>query len=227
MTDPVDLPPAPPGPPPSFAAPPAAQAEPWQRRLEVLALLLVVSVVVLLIAAFAGANAQLSISFDAFPGSEQPSKDLTEIIRIAGSSANIAMAGALLVALLLVTLGPGDRIGRQGTTVLWGLVGVGLITAGLGAVSAVLTVTGDVGPMSAASLQTGMVGEDLVGKLSGVAPLLIAAVIAGYVAWCAFSTLGDVPPDPVAPDDLDDLDGPGDLGTAADGAWAPPPAPLP
>lgn len=198
MTDPVDLPPAPPA---AFAPPPAPGAEPWQQRLEVLALLLVASVVVVIIAAFVSANAQLSMDFSAFPGADPPQKDVAEIVRLAGTSANLAMAGALLVALLLVTLGPGDRIGAKGTVVLWGIVVVGLVAAGLGALSAALTLIHEDGPMTAASFSMGLGGDGLVGKLSGVMPLLVAAVIAGYVAWCAFSTLGDTGSDLLFPDE--------------------------
>lgn len=201
MTEPVDLPPAPPGP---FVAPtagaPAPAVEPWQHRLEVLAVILVLSVVAVLISAFVAAHAQLSVNFSEF-GGEAPKTDFTEVVRLAGTSANLMAAGALLVALLLVTLGPGDRIGRTGTLVLRGIVGIGLITAGLGAISAVLTVTLDEGPLTAAALQAGVYGDGLIGKISGVAPLLVAAVISAYVAWCAFTTLGDVPPEPVFPED--------------------------
>jgi hypothetical protein len=191
MTDATDLPLS----PPPLAADPSSPAEPWQVRFEVLALILVTSVVVAVIAAFFSAHAQLSINQPTFPGAEAPRTDWTEVVRIAGTSANLMAAGALVVALLLVTLGPGDRIGRLGTTVLQGVVGVGLVTAGLAAVSSALTVTrSDDDPLTYASFQTGLGTDGFIGRLSGVAPLLLAAVIAGYVAWCAFSTLGDVPP---------------------------------
>lgn len=226
MTDPIDptgLPPAPPAPPAPLAAAPAAQAEPWQLRLEVLAAILVASVAVALVSAFISADAQLSTAMPSFPGSGQADTDWTEVIRVAGAFANLMVAGALLVALLLVTLGPGDRIGRRGSFVLRILVGLGLVTAGLAAVSSVLTLTaGDDGPLSYAGFQTGLGTEGFVPRLAAVAPLLAAAVIAGYVAWCAFTTLGDVPHELVAPDEPDS-----DLGASAEGHWAPPPAPLP
>jgi hypothetical protein len=188
MTDTASLPPAPPPVPL-----PAPEVEPWQHRLEVMALLLVVSVAIVVFAAFASAHAQLSQDFTTFPGASQPRTDLTELIRVAGSSANLLAAGALLVAFLLVTLGPGDRIGALGTTVLRGLVGVGLITAGLAALSAVLTLIYSDDPGSGSVVSGAFVAEGLVSRVGQVAPLFVAAAIAGYVAWCAFSILGEVP----------------------------------
>ncbi|MCU1369467.1 MAG: hypothetical protein JWO77_661 [Ilumatobacteraceae bacterium] len=216
MTVPVAPPPAPPSSPA-----PTDETEPWQQRLEVLALLLVLSVVAVLVSGLVSANAQLGSVASDPSGVEPPAVGIDEVVRVGGASANLIVAGALLVALLLVTLGPGDRIGRRGSTVLRGLVGVGLVSAGLAGISSVLTVMYDPDELSGARLSTDFVAEGLVGRLSGVAPLVVAAVIAGYVAWCAFSTLGEVPPEVVAPDDPDR-----DLGTEPEGAWAPAPAPL-
>ncbi len=96
------------------------------------------------------------------------------------------------------------------------LVVVGLVAAGLAAVSAALTVIG----ADDGAIRVGWpVGDDLVTRLASIAPLVVTAVIAGYVAWCAFATLGEVP-------EVADGEGStGDLGTAMESRWEIPPSP--
>lgn len=196
MTDP-SLPPAPPLP---MAVAGPAPVDPWQRRFETLAVLLVVVVITLIVSAFAVAQAQLNPD-DLFAVGFEPRDGIGELVRIAGSSAGFATAGALLVALLLVTLGPGDRITRTGIYVLRALVGVGLFAAGLAAVSAILTATRADDLAQGSMVVSDVVGQGFVQRVSMAAPLLGAALISGYVAWCAFSTLGEIDPAPLVPDD--------------------------
>ena len=137
-------------------------------------------------------NAQLSEQYDSYPSFASGGYDITDVIRAGGSSANLAVAGALLVALLVVTLGPAERSTGRGRLVLRSVVGVGLVTAGLAATSAVLTVTDDPeGPTFSVAPTAGFLGEGTIARLAGTTPLLVAAALAGYVAWCAFSALGD------------------------------------
>jgi len=205
-TTPVDLPPAPPEPP--LAAAPGVGAEPWQVRLEILAVLLVLAAALLGVA-------RLVTAYDAPAGInvfEGESPDIVEVVRTAGLAVGPTLAGALLVAFLLVTLGPGQVLGRSGVLALRGVVGVGLPAAGLAAFAgaAVIIDPDAAGPFGDAQSTV----HDLVSRLGYGAPALAAAAIAGYVAWCAFSTLGEVPEVVVAE--------PGtDLGTAAEGSWGP------
>lgn len=197
MTVPLD-----PAAPPPFPLPaaPSDAPEPWQRRFELLALLLVVAVALVLVSAVVVAHAQLSDQFATFPSFASGDYDLTDVIRVGGSSANLAVAGALLVAMLLVTLGPADRFTGRGRLVLRSTVVIGLVTAGLAGTSGVLTVIDrpDEVPYANGGV-AGFPGEGLLTRLASVAPLLVAAVLAGYVAWCAFAALEDAPADPVDP----------------------------
>jgi hypothetical protein len=216
MTD-LSLPPAP---PPPIEVGDSSLVDPWQRRFETLAVLLVVVVVTVIVAAFAIADAQLG-SGNAFGAGLERPDGIGELVRLAGSSAGFATAGALLVSLLLVTLGPGDRITGTGTFVLRALVGIGLFASGLAVVSAILTATRADDLADGSMMVSEVVGQGLVERVSTAAPLLAAAIISGYVAWCAFSTLGEVAPAPLVPDD--ETPPRSDLGSAAEGGWGPPP----
>ena len=175
--------------------------EPWQVRLEALAMLLVVTVVVALGSSLVSAYAQLGDLSGGFSGAEGP-VDLADVLRVGGTAANLAVAGALVVAFLLVALGPGDRAGAMGTTVLRGVVVVGLVTAGIGGISSVLNVLDE--PDRATFSLNGPSAEGFLSRASLAAPSLVAALLAVYVAWCAFSSLGDVRAEPVASHDPSD-----------------------
>ncbi|HWJ60359.1 MAG TPA: hypothetical protein VNS19_00190 [Acidimicrobiales bacterium] len=190
--DPGALPPAPPE--PLIADAPASAAAPWQERLEVVALLLLLSAAATLVARFANAY---DLASSARPFTNQ-SADLVSVVRMAGQQSGPIAAGSILLAFLLVTLGPGDRISQRGVVALRAATVVGLAVAGVCAFAAIATLidSADAG---------GVLGDasssprDALNRVSMAVPLLVAAAIAGYVAWCAFATLGEVPPEPVIP----------------------------
>lgn len=192
MTDPhpTDLPPAPPE-PALVASPEAVPA--WQARLEVVALLLLATTAVSVVARLATAydQARLAQSFG-------QSLDLVAVVRLAGEQTAYFAAGSVLVAYLLVTLGPGGGLSRRGLLALRATTVVGLAVAGLAAFAglASLATASD----AAAAGPFGSPGSrSPVDRLSDGVPLLLAAAIAGYVAWCAFSALGEDPA-PLFPD---------------------------
>jgi len=207
--------PLPPAPPPLLEAP-APALEPWQQRLETVSLLLVVAMAITIVARFAGAYDQARDARAFGVGSI----DLIGVVKLAGQQVGPIAAGAILIAFLLVTLGPGDQISGRGVLVLRSVTVLGLVTAGIAAFTG-LAVLFDAGTVAQYLEVAPSAGRSALVRLAAGVPLLVAAAVAGYVAWFAFSTLGDVPPGPLVPDEPAD-----DLGTAAEGDWAPPPAPL-
>ena len=199
--DPGALPPSPPDPP--LASPPVPVAAPWQERLEVIALLLLLSAAITVVARLAGAYDQLR---DVNPFTNEPT-DLVRVVQLAGQQIGPLAAGSVLIAFLLVTLGPGDRISQRGVLALRAATVVGLVVAGLTAFAAIASLL-DANGVSNGLVQVSATARDGINRVSTALSLLVATAIAGYVAWCAFSTLGEVPPEPVAP---------------TDGPWAPPP----
>ena len=213
MTDPTrpDLPPAPPPPPPPA---PTSVVEPWQARLEMLALLLLLTVAVTLLARLVGAFDQARQA-----RALGESIDLVTVVRFAGEQTGLIAAAGVLVAFLLVTLGPGSALSGRGVFVLRGATVIGLVVAGVSAFAGIAALaSADQG--SPARSFGATAARTVADRLSIGVPLLLAAAIAGYVAWCAFSTLGDSRPTDIG------LDGDHDLGEAAEGEWAAPsPAP--
>ncbi|WP_421120237.1 hypothetical protein ACE2AJ_02575 [Aquihabitans daechungensis] len=181
-----DLPPAPP-----LQPPPVAVVEPWQARLEVVAVLLLVSVALTLLARLAGAydQARAARAFD-------DSIDLVAVVRLAGEQTGLIAAGGVLVAFLLVTLGPDGRLSGRGLLALRGVTVIGLAVAGVCAFAGLASLASSDGA-SPFNRPGASVARTAVDRLSIGVPLLLAAAIAGYVAWCAFSALGELP-------DLDD-----------------------
>jgi hypothetical protein len=190
--------------------------QPWQARLEVVALLLLVTVAVSIVARLVGAYEQAKDArqFGA-------SVDLVQVVRFAGEQTGFIAAGGILVAFLLVALGPGVAPTGRGRLALRSTTVLGLLVAGLAAFAGIATLV--ISEVGGQGLPMGIAGEpSLVDRLSSGVPLLLAAAIAGYVAWCAFSTLGEEPGLLFPGDDGDA----GDLGEASEGQWAaPPPAP--
>lgn len=206
----------PPAPPPALDQP-APAVEPWEQRLETLALLLLVAMAVTIVARFAGAYDQSKVARTLGDSSLDP----VAVVKLAGQQVGVIGAGAVLIAFLLVTLGPGDRISQRGVLALRSVTVIGLIVAGVAAFAGI-AVLFDAGTVNQYMEMPPSAGRGLLVRLSAGGPLLVAAATAGYVAWCAFSTLGETP-ELLFPDD----DGDGEDGAAVgDGAWAPP-APLP
>jgi hypothetical protein len=186
---------------------------PWQARLEVVALLLLVTVAVSVVARLVGAYEQAKDArqFGA-------SVDLVQVVRFAGEQAGFIAAGGILVAFLLVAQGPGVAPTSRGRLALRSTTVLGLLVAGIAAFAGIATlVTSEVGGQG---LPMGIAGEpSLVDRLSSGVPLLLAAAIAVYVAWCAFSTLGEEPR-LLFPEGDGDRD---DLGEDSEGHGDPPP----
>jgi len=203
MSNGDDLGPAPAPMGPAVAAAPAPAVEPWQARLELVALLLLLTVAVTTLARLVGAYDQ-EHGFQMATGGPV---DLIAVVRFAGVQTGPIASGALLIAFLLVTLGPGDRISSRGVLALWSATVLGLFLAGLGAFSSVAVIAQSA---DSAARSLGAGSGSFVGRLTTSAPVLLAAVIAGYVAWCAFSTLGETPellfPDEVESDAVVDAE---------------------
>lgn len=195
MSDPadLDLPPAPPAPP--TAPSPASAVEPWQARLEALSLLLLASVAVLLISRLASAS-ELAREQAGLP--QQPF-DLVSVVRLAGEQTGPVAAIAVVLALVLVTFGPGDGLSGRGIWALRAIWVIGLAVAGVAAFAGIAALI-DPTVVSFAGPNPSLV-RDLADRVSVAAPLLLSAVVSGYVAWSAFSTLGEVGPAPLVPDD--------------------------
>lgn len=162
--------------------------EPWQARLEVLAMLLVGVVGVVLAASTvtAIANAREQNAMGDGP------LDIVGVLRSIGQGVGLTAAGALVVALVLVLLGPGGGIGRRGQLALAGLVGVGLLVSGAAGFAAATYVVGAHGssmgmPMSSEAFNWHQ-------RVGLGAPLVMACALAVYVAWTAFSTLAELRP---------------------------------
>lgn len=187
------LPPAPPDPPPVTA--PSTVVAPWQERLEVIALLLLLAAAVTVVARLAGAFDQ----FDELASPRGLSVDLVDVVKFAGQQIGVLAAGSVLLAFLLVTLGPGDQISNRGVLVLRGAVVIGLVVAGIAAFAGVAALFG-LGATSTTFAEDPSTARDAVDQVSTALPLLVAAAIAGYSAWCAFATLGEVPPGLVIPE---------------------------
>lgn len=168
--------------------PEETQVEPWRSRLELLALLLVAVVVVTLGAAVLGAWSQSQFTRGIGTGGF----DLISVVQFAGARAGLAPAGALVVAFLITTLGPGSGLGGRGVLTLRSLFVVGLGTAGLAAFSALATLI-DYQPDDQSSINSGQMmltsGWERIGT---AAPLVMAAVLALAVAWCALSELSEI-----------------------------------
>lgn len=168
---------------------PAPAAEPWQARLEVLSLLLVaaaaVSIVARVITAYYSQRQVDSTNFQLEAG------NWVRALRFAGQGVSLTAAAALLVAFLLITLGPGPELRPRGVLALRLEVVIGLVAAGLATFAAVATVFQDqvLGLTDSRMLVTDF--TSLVTRLGVAAPLVMATAIAGYVAWSAFSTLGE------------------------------------
>ncbi len=214
-----NLPPAPPGPADPLLSPPgghaAREVEPWQARLEIVALLLLISVALTVVA-------RLAVAYDQSSGARafDDSVDLVGVVRSAGEQFGLLAAGGVLIALLLVTLGPEGRVRRQGVLALRATTVVGLAVAGLCAFAGVAALATDLDATPFDEPGTSA-ARTVVNRLGVGVPLLLAAAIAGYVAWCAFSALGESP-QPVVPSRADDR---GDLGAASEGRWEIPPSP--
>jgi hypothetical protein len=174
------LPPAPPAPPPAAA--------PWQERLEVIAVLLLLSAAVTVVARLASAYDQ----FNDLATARMASTNVVDVLQFAGQQIGILAAGSVVIAYLLVTLGPGDRISARGVLALRGATVVGLAVAGLTAFAAVATAF-RLGVTTTSFAEEPSSARDLLDRISVAGPLVLAASIAGYVGWCAFATLGEVP----------------------------------
>lgn len=215
MTDPnlAGLPPAPPAPPAPLASAPAEVAPPWQERLEVISLLLLLAAALTVLARLATAYDQMKAVRPFGDGSV----DLVAVVRLGGQAVGPIAAASVLLAFLLVTLGPGDRISQRGVLALRAATVIGLVVAGVCAFAAIATIADgdDVGSTINGVSTT---ARDLINRLGVAVPLVIAGLIAGYVAWCAFATLGETP-------ELVGADPAADLGTAAEGSWDLPPGP--
>ncbi len=182
MTDPV--PPAPPS--PLLADAPAAAAAPWQERLEVVSLLLLLSAAVTVVARVVGAYDQEKSARSGDLGSV----DLVSVVQLAGQSVAPIAAGSVLVAFLLVTLGPGDRISTRGVLALRAATVIGLGVAGLAGFAAIASLLESHGATGGLGLDvTGQ--RDALDRVSTALPLVVAGVLATYTAWCAFSALGE------------------------------------
>jgi hypothetical protein len=206
MTDEAqpDLPPAPPVQPAAVLL-----VEPWQARLEAIAILLLVTVAATLVARLVGAYDQARTA-----RALGESIDLVRVVRDTGEQSGLIAAAGVLVAFLLVTLGPDGRLTGRGILALRATTVIGLIVAGVCGFAGIATLaSSDQGaPYRFAGASAGRTALD---RLSVGVPLLLAAVIAGYVAWCAFSALGEANP-PLFPE------GDGDLGVSSEGSWEPP-----
>lgn len=193
MTDGLqqDLPPAPPP-----APAPAPAVPPWQARLEAIALLLLVTVAATVAARLIGAYDQARIvrTFD-------QSIDLVQVVRFAGEQVGFIAAGGVLVAFLLVTLGPADHLSARGVLALRSSTVLGLVVAGLSAFAGIasLGARSRGAPFGAPGT---LAARSLADRLSVGVPLLLAAAVAGYVAWCAFSELGEAS-GPIFPDEVE------------------------
>jgi hypothetical protein len=177
--------------------PPAPPVDRWQVRFEVLAVLLTAAAAVTVLA-------RLLVAFDearTVRAFGDRSVDLLTVVRTAALELGSWSAGAVLLAFLLVTLSGRDRISPLGVVVLRVLVVLGLFLAGLAAFGAILVVLED--PAASGILQDtsadGFGGT--ASRIGWTAPLLLAATLSGYVSWCAFSTLGEIFPRPVADGD--------------------------
>ena len=177
-----------------LAPEPEPAVEPWQQRLEVIAILLVLTTAVSVLGRLITAYDQAGVALVGSAVGE--SRDLLVIVRTAAMAVGPWAAAAVLVSFLLVTLGPGDQVSARGVLVLRSLVVLGLFVAGLVALGALIILSGYEQRSSSGVLQ---VIDDssfggLASRIGWSAPLLVAAVTAGYVAWCAFSTLGELAP---------------------------------
>ncbi|WP_426572709.1 hypothetical protein [Aquihabitans sp. McL0605] len=203
-----------------LAAAPGHAVEPWQARLEALGALLVVVAAVGVVSALVIAHEQ-SGRF----GSGAGTTDWIWVGQQAGQQVGLLGAGTVLVALLLVTLGPGRSISRMGVATLQAVVVVGLVVAGLVGFAAVSLAANLPDKARAANMMGSALG---LGARLGLASVLAAgAVLAGYVAWCAFSTLGEArdvgdEPEPAGTWNPD-VGGQGDGPQIPLGGWGPPP----
>jgi len=203
--DPPSLPPAP------FAPAPPPAVEAWQQRLEVVAILLLTTVALTIVARLAGAYDQARVAHTF----SSDSIDLVAVVRLAGQQVGPIAAGAVLLAFLLVTLGPGDLVSERGVLVLRAATVLGLVVAGVAAFAGLALVL-DAATVSKYLESASSTERGLLVRLSAGGPLLVAAAIAGYVAWCAFSTLGELPPSHVTAGPVPDEHG-SDFGAAAEG----------
>jgi hypothetical protein len=195
------------------AAPPAVPAAPpWQARLEAVALLLLATVAITLVARLVGA-------YDQAKGMRElgASIDLVRVVRFAGEQTGLIAAAGVLLAFLLVTLGPGGRFSSRGVLALRASTVLGLLVAGITAFAGIGSIVSSDQSAPYGSFR-GAAIRSTAARLSTGVPLLLAAAIAGYVAWCAFSTLGERPR--VLFPEADD--GEGDLVEASEGRWDPP-----
>jgi hypothetical protein len=188
-----------------------AATAPWRARLEVLALLLLTTVTLVVLARLVGAYDQAEQAREL-----GRSIDLVQVVRLAGEQAGFIAAAGVLVAFLLVTLGPEGAPTGRGRFALRAATVLGLIVAGLCAFAGIAALAassdGAIGLLSSFPP-----ARSLTERLSTGVPLLLAAATAGYVAWCAFSTLGEEP-------DLLFPEADGDVGEVSEGRWdAPPP----
>jgi hypothetical protein len=178
-----------------LAPEPEPAVEPWQQRLEVIAILLVLTTAVSVLGRLITAYDQAGLALVGSAAGE--SRDLLVVVRSAVMAVGPWAAAAVLVSFLLVTLGPGDQVTARGVLVLRSLVVLGLFVAGLVALGALIILSGYEQRSSSGVLQlvdgSSMFGG-LASRIGWSAPLLVAAVTAGYVAWCAFSTLGEIAP---------------------------------
>lgn len=154
-----------------------AGIERWQRRSELIALVLVLcSIGTILQALFQG----IAVARGAGPDGEL---DWDVLLPVVASSGTFVNGLLLTVALALVVLAPGSRVGRLGGVVLNVVAVVGVLVATLAVLGLEETIRGSdaVGPTGEGDGTT-----ELLTTLSGASLWLPSIALAGLVAYLAW-----------------------------------------
>lgn len=197
--EPIDDEPEPTGAPGSSAveAPAPDEVVPWQRRCEVIALVLVVCALgAVLQALFQG----LALARGAGPDG---GVDWDVLLPVLASSGTFVNGLLLAVALALVVLAPGARVSRLGSATLNAVAVVGVVVATLAVLGLEETIRND----RAESAMVGAAaddGADLLVTLGGVSLWLPSIALAGLLAYLSWrmvlelyaDAVRDVDPDP-------------------------------
>ncbi len=191
-----------------------------QRRCELLAALLLAASAAVLVRGLVAAVVWERITRDAAP---RPSA--WEIVEFGATwsavSGGVSGGGGLalvllvLAYLLVMVIGPGERVGTLGARVLQGVVAVGalLALAGAIAVAAVVRTAGQLESLASPGPAGGSVGDadrvvSVLDRASTAAPVVIGLVVAAVLAWFAGHDLVTAPAEDPAPAGGGGWDGP-------------------
>jgi hypothetical protein len=186
----------------------AAGADPWVRRCELVALLLVLAVAGIALAAGLHAIRLRQVTDTEFvTGTAVDSGQLAApwsyvlgvLAYLGGSLTN---GVALALALALVALSPGDRIGRLGTRVLNALSVLGVVVGACAmiGVEEIIRIKNESGPTTFLNDPATSGAARVLDKATGILQVLPAATLAFGVAWVAWRMLNEVPTVELPPD---------------------------